>query len=135
MPGFRLVWRRLAMIAVAAIWSILAVVGQCWILHSVDRAVHPNHPLAAAVGSEFAVNTGHAHLSENHLSPCPLEAVTAPVARSEATVSASDAVAARVAVAPLPDRLVVPAGRDGRGALGPPGSGQDLLTRYCLARR
>jgi len=36
-------------------------VAQCWLPHARHHAAHPNHPLAAAVGNEFAVNIDHAH--------------------------------------------------------------------------
>jgi lipoprotein LpqS len=36
-----------------------------------SHEAHPNHPLATSLGTEFAINVNHAHLSNNSTTPCP----------------------------------------------------------------
>jgi hypothetical protein len=131
-------WTRFAVVVIAMTWSVAVVVAlaaQCWLPHPDGDAAHPNHPLAAAVGAEFAVNVDHAHLSHNSTAPCPVEFAIAPLPRSDAAASAHAGVSATTGVAGGPANQAVLAGRGPPLASGLPRSGQDLLTYYCLARR
>ena len=125
--------RRFAIVAVVAAWSIVTLLAQCWSPQHRHHTAHPVHPLAAVVGAEFVVNTNHAHFSDNSTPPCPLDFATAPAPRSESTAFAADVASSTpVATAAHADRHML-AGRGPPSGL--PRSGQDLLIRYCLARR
>lgn len=126
-------WLRFAIVAIVAAWSIAAVLAQCWSPQHGHPAAHPIHPLAAAVGAEFVVNTNHAHFSDDSTPPCPSDFATAPLPRSESTAFAADVVSsAPVATDTYAHRHTL-AGRGPPGGL--PRSGRDLLIRYCLTRR
>jgi hypothetical protein len=126
---------RAALVAVVLAWVAAAVAVQCWLpaLHS--HAAHPSHPLVTSLGGEFAINLDHAHLTDKSKLPCPKQFATAVLPRSATPSFAAAAVVAVAAIAGMLADLVVGAGR------GPPAApvfvraGQDLLTRFCLARR
>lgn len=131
----RVVWMRSAIVAVVLAWVVAAVAAQCWLPQVHRHAAHPNHPLATSVGSEFAVDIGHAHLSDNSTPPCPEQFATAALPRSATPSFESAAVAAAAGITGVPAYLVVPSGRGPPAALVSARTGQDLLTRLCLARR
>ncbi|KZS69258.1 hypothetical protein A4G26_26360 [Mycobacterium kansasii] len=104
-------------------------------LHSETHTRHPAHALLSTVGGEFAVNVDHAHLFDGSSTDCHNVFATAVLPRPATTLVALGAVAALIAITAALANLVVPAGR------GPPKvpitalAGQDLLSRFCLARR
>ncbi|OBK97211.1 hypothetical protein A5645_06705 [Mycobacterium asiaticum] len=128
--------RSMRMVVLAAVsWLVAVVVVQCWLPHVQHGAPHTPHPLAAAVGGEFTVNADHAHFSDNSTPPCQLDMVAVPLSRSNATIFTPASV---VPVAGLVAAHAHPAESTGRApprALDSSTCGQDLLTRYCLARR
>ncbi len=135
MKGRRVVWTRSAIVALALAWAAAVVAAQCWLPQVHLQPAHSDHPLATSVGSEFVLSADHAHLVDNSTPPCPEQFATAVLPRT-ATVSFESApVAAAAGIPGILTYLVVPAGR------GPPSvpvyvrAGQDLLTRYCRARR
>lgn len=101
---------------------VAAVAAQCWLPQAHRHAAHPNHPLVTSVGSEFAVNIGHAHLSDNSTPPCPEQFATAVLPRSTTPSFESGAVAATAGITGVLTCLVVPAGR------GPPAT----LASACM---
>lgn len=133
MTGRRAMWTRFAMGAV--VWSVVAAVAQCWMAQPQHHAAHHGHPLAAAVGGEFAVDSTHAHATDDAGQPCPLHLAAIALPHSDAMTFAAHIVAGAVAVASVQQQFMLPAGRGPPGVLHLPGSGRDLLTRYCLARR
>nr|VTO97132.1 hypothetical protein BIN_B_01852 [Mycobacterium riyadhense] len=135
MKGRRVVVTRSAIAAVALAWVVAAIATQCWLPQMHRHATHPNHPLVTSVGKEFAVNADHQHLSDNSTPPCPEQLATAVLPRWAAQASAAAAVAVAVGVAGVLTCLVVRAGRGPPAALISARTGQDLLTRFCLARR
>uniref|UniRef100_UPI000C1F03DB lipoprotein LpqS n=1 Tax=Klebsiella pneumoniae TaxID=573 RepID=UPI000C1F03DB len=96
---------------------------------------HPNHPLTTSVGSEFVINTDHGHLVENSMPPCPERLATAVLPRSATPVLLPDVVAAAPGMTAALTDPVAPAARGPPAAQGSVRTGQDLLTRFCLARR
>ncbi|WP_244232281.1 hypothetical protein [Mycobacterium innocens] len=126
-------WRSLIVVAMVAF--LVALVGHSAMLHSETNSPHPPHVLLSSVGGEFAVNIDHAHLFDGSLSECHNVFATAAVPRSATTLVERGVVSAVVAITAALANLVVSAGR------GPPKgpltilTGQDLLTRFCLARR
>src|SRR5258707_7173473 len=131
----RVVWMRAALVAVVLAWVAAAVAVQCWLpaLHS--HAAHPNHPLVTSLGGEFAINLDHAHLTDKSKLPCPKQFATAVLQRSATLSCAVAAVVAVAAIAGMLSDLVVVAGRGPPAAAVSVRTGQDLLTRFCLARR
>lgn len=125
---------RMAVLAAVA-WLVAVVVVQCWLPHVQHHAPHTPHPMAAAVGGEFTVNADHAHFSDNSTPPCPLDMVAAPVSRSHATTFAPASVSPVAGIVVAHTHPADSTGRGPPGALDCPTYGQDLLTRYCLARR
>ncbi|OSC39626.1 hypothetical protein [Mycobacterium decipiens] len=124
---------RSAIVAVAL--ALLVVTAQCWLPQLHRHVAHPNHPLTTSVGGEFIINTDHAHIVDNSTPPCPQQFATAVLPRSATPVFPSDAVAAAGGITAVLSHLVVPAGRGPPPALRSVRTGQDLLTRFCLARR
>ncbi|KZS68397.1 hypothetical protein A4G27_09595 [Mycobacterium kansasii] len=128
------VWTRSARIAIVLVVVVAAVAAQCWLPQLDRQPAHPSHPLSTAVGSEFAVNIGHAHLSDDSAAPCPPLQAGAVMPRSDAPVFEAAVVVGAGGIVGVLTAAVVVAGR------GPPTlpvdvrTGQDLLTRFCLSR-
>lgn len=128
------VWTRFAWIAIVLVVVVAAVAAQCWLPQLDRQPAHPSHPLSTAVGSEFAVNIGHAHLTDDSAPPCPPLHAGAVMPQSDTPAFAAAVVVVANGVAGVLIAAVVTAGR------GPPTlpvdvrAGQDLLTRFCLSR-
>ncbi|POX89069.1 hypothetical protein C3469_11580 [Mycobacterium kansasii] len=128
------VWTRSARIAIVLVVVVAAVAAQCWLPQLDRQPAHPSHPLSTAVGSEFAVNIGHAHLTDDSASPCPPLQAGAVMPRPDTPAFEAAVVVVAGGIASMPTAAVVVAGR------GPPTlpvdvrTGQDLLTRFCLSR-
>ncbi|WP_318187388.1 putative copper homeostasis (lipo)protein LpqS [Mycobacterium simulans] len=135
MKGRRVVVTRSAIAAVALAWVVAAIAAQCWLPQIHRHATHPNHPLVTSVGKEFAVNIDHAHLSDNSTPSCPEQFATGVLPRSAAQALEAAAIAVAVGIAGVLTCLVVRAGRGPPPVLASACTGQDLLTRFCLARR
>ncbi|WP_264078777.1 hypothetical protein [Mycobacterium szulgai] len=126
-------WR--SMIVVATVAFLVALVGHSAMLHSESHTSHPAHALLSTLGGEFAVNADHPHVFDGSSTHCHNVFATAVLPRPATTLVALGTVAAVVAITAVLASLVISAGR------GPPQgrfsalSGQDLLTRFCLARR
>ncbi|WP_036365270.1 putative copper homeostasis (lipo)protein LpqS [Mycobacterium asiaticum] len=125
---------RMAVLAVLA-WLVAVVVGQCWLPHLQQHAPHTPHPLAAVVGGEFTVNADHAHFSDNSTPPCPLDMAAVALSRSDATIFAPASVVPAAGIVVAHAHPAESTGRAPPRAVDCPTCGQDLLTRYCLARR
>jgi hypothetical protein len=122
-------------IGVAAAVAVVAVVGHCEPNLSELRASHTPHPSLSSLGSEFTVNAEYSHLVDGSSMACP-ESVTTAVLPRSATVSVGHgAVLAVLAITGWHAQPAVLAGRGPPGALGTARTGQDLLRRFCLARR
>ncbi|OBK24441.1 hypothetical protein A5634_03720 [Mycobacterium asiaticum] len=132
MTDQRATWLRFV---IAATFLVVLVLNQCWHHQPHRQTAHPDHPLAAVVGGEFAVNADHAHFANDLKASCPLDIAALPLPRSDATLFAPNAVDTVPAGPHLDTGSGPAAGRGPPGVLGLPRSGQDLLTRYCLARR
>lgn len=113
---------------------VAAVAAQCWLPQLDRQPAHLSHPLSTAVGSEFAVNIGHAHLTDDSASLCPPLQASAVIPRSHTPAFEAAVVVVASGIAGVLTAAVVVAGR------GPPTlpvdvrTGQDLLTRFCLSR-
>lgn len=122
-------------IGVAAAVVLIAVVSHCGSNLSGPRASHTPHAALSSPGREFTVNPDRAPLLEGSSTSCH-ESVTAAVLPRSGT--ASVARGAAITVASTTGRLAPPRKVAERGpprALGTALTGQDLLTRFCLARR
>jgi hypothetical protein len=128
-PGLRL------SIGVAAAVAVVAVVGHCEPNLSQPGVSHTPHPLLSSLGSEFTVNAEHAHLVDGSSTACHESVPTAVLPRSGTASVGHGAVMAVVAITGWQAQPAVLAGRDPPGALGTALTGQDLLRRFCLARR
>ena len=128
----RRVWTRAAIVAVALAWVVAVIAAQCWLPQIHRHATHSAHPLVTSVGKEFAVNTGHAHLTDNP--SCPKQFATAVLPRPAAETETAAAVVTATAIAVFAF-LIVPAGRGPPAVLSSILTGRDLLNRFCLARR
>ncbi|MCV7339873.1 hypothetical protein [Mycobacterium haemophilum] len=131
----QVVWTRSSLGAVSLIWVLVISGAQCGFLQPQPHAGHLKHPLAMSLGGEFAINVNHAHLSDNSKFECPDQFVTAVPPRSTTPSIVSVVVLAVASIAAALTNLVVPGGRGPPVALACVRTGQDLLTRFCLARR
>lgn len=131
----RPIWTRSAFVAVVLCWALAAVVAQCWAPQLREHAGHSHYPRSASAGSGLAVSGNHAHLVDNSKSPCPAQAAIAVLPR--VGTAPSDLAALPAATDPVGAQayLAVPAGRGPPSGRKSPDTGQDLLTRFCLARR
>lgn len=129
------VWMRSAIVAVALGVTVAAVAAACWLPQLHRHVAHPNHSLTTSVGSEFVINTDHGHLVDNSMPPCPERLATAVLPRSATPVFLPDVVAAAPGMTAALTDPVAPAARGPPAAQGSVRTGQDLLTRFCLARR
>jgi hypothetical protein len=118
-------------IGVAAAVAVVA----CGPNLSEPRTSHTPHPLLSSLGSEFTVNAEHAHLVDGSSTACHESVPTAVLPRSGTASVAPGAVMAVVAIRGWLAQPAVLAGRGPPGALGTALTGQDLLRRFCLARR
>jgi hypothetical protein len=128
-PGLQL------FIGVAAAVAVVAVVGHCEPNLSQPGVSHTPHPLLSSLGSEFTVNAQHAHLVDGSSTECHESVTTAVLPRSATASVGHGPVIAVVAITGWQAQPAVLAGRGPPGALGTALTGQDLLTRFCLARR
>lgn len=55
-------WLRSIFVVAAVVWGLVAVGAHAGLASGDHHAVHPPHALLTAVGAEFAVDVGHAHL-------------------------------------------------------------------------
>jgi hypothetical protein len=122
-------------IGVAAAVAVVAVVGHCGSNLSGPRASHAPHALISSLASEFTVNAEHTHLVDRSSTACHESVTTAVLPRSGTASVARGAVMAVVAITGWLPQPPVVAGRGPPRALGAALTGQDLLTRFCLARR
>ncbi|WP_155763584.1 hypothetical protein [Mycobacterium asiaticum] len=116
---------RLAIVVVVAAWSVTALVAHCW-LPQVNR--QSTSALAAAP-------TSFASMVDMHHVGCPPDIAGVPPALADTTTFAAIPAAAVSTIAAMPAYPYHQAGRGPPGSSGKPPSGQDLLIRYCLARR
>lgn len=125
-------WRPPIAMTVAVL--LLALVGHSGVLVPHPYEPHLPHPLASSIGGEFAVNADHAHLVNDSTTRCHVVLAAAVLSRAATplvdlgTVSAAAVTAAVVS-------LAVAVGRDPPRVHGLVLTGQELLTRFCLARR
>lgn len=122
-------------IGLAAVVAVVAVVGYCWPDLSGPRASHTPHALLTSPGSEFTVNAEHAHFVDGSSTACHESVTTAALPRSGTASVARGVVVAVVAITGWLAQPPVVAGRGPPRALGTALTGQDLLTRFCRARR
>jgi lipoprotein LpqS len=135
--------------AAAGLWrSVIAIVVVVWALalagsglvrpvSDAAAAPHPQHALLASLGGEFAVNIDHPHLGSGPLicsSPKAFGFAVLPQSSKFISVVLG-LLAGGLAVAGLLGPLGIWAGWGPHSALAAAGTGQDLLTRFCLSRR
>lgn len=128
--------RRRFVVAVAAAVAVLAIAGHCGLLRSVAQP--PASPsLVTSLGGELTASAAQPHLVVG-LPICKsskvLVTAALPKSATTALIALGAGVAAIIGMALLA-QLVVPAGRSPPRTLVTARTGQDLLTRLCLARR
>jgi lipoprotein LpqS len=129
-------WLRLRLlIGVVAAVAVVAVVGHCEPNLPGPRASRTPHTLLSSLGSEFTVNAEHAHLVDGSSTACHESVATAVLPRSGTASVAHGAAMAVVAITGWQAQPAVLAGRGPPGARDTALTGQDLLRRFCLARR
>jgi lipoprotein LpqS len=124
---------RSVMTIMVAVWVLVGVAG-CWIVRSEPSESNPAHAFSISLSGEFAVNADHAR-PDCAMSACPKAfamavlppSVTALVALVAAIVVTT--IVGSAAHCAAPTRQSPP-----RGVLIAL-TGQDVLTRFCLARR
>jgi len=122
-------------IGVAAAVAVVAVVGHCEPNLSEPRASHTAHALLSSLGSEFTVNAEHSHLVDGSSTACHESVTTAVLPRPGTASVARGAVMTVVASTGWLAQPPAVAERGPPRALGTALTGQDLLTRFCRARR
>lgn len=129
--------RLIFFVAVAAAVVALAIIGHCRLLRSVSEPPYPSQPLLSSVSGNLTLNADQPRLVEG-LPICKSSKMFATAALPKpaaAALIALGAVTAGVVVKEWLSQLVVAAGRGPPPALAAALTGQDLLTRFCLARR
>lgn len=121
--------------AAAVAW--MAVIGHCIPLRSASQPLQVAKPLLSLVSSPVAGAAGQQLLLDGKpmcKASKPLATVALPKSSATALLLL-DAVLAGAAARDWLTKLVVPAGRGPPGGPAAPVTGQDILTRFCLARR
>ena len=119
-----------------ALAVLLAVVAHCGLLRSASPGAHAPQPLLTTLRSELTVNADHPYVDNGPSKGCSKAFADAVLPQSPVTaVAALSVLPAVVTVAGWLATRVVPAGRDPPRGLTAALTGQDLLTRFCLARR
>lgn len=129
--------RRRLVVAVAGAVAVLAIAGHCGLWRSVPQPPSASKFFVTSLGGEFTAHAAQPRLADG-LPVCKLAKVLVTAALPKSAMTALIALGAGVAAiigTALLAQLVVPAGRGPPGALGTARTGQDLLTRLCLARR
>lgn len=121
----------------AAVVVVLLVLlfGHSAMLHSETHAPHPPHALLSSLGGQVSVNTSHAHLLNGASAHCHNDFATAVLPRSSTTLVQLGVAAAVVAITTMLASLVASAGRGPPRTLASALVGQDISTRFCVARR
>lgn len=131
-PWWRLIAAPAAVVAAVAVWIL--VLGHAEVRHE-PAASHPAHALVSSLGGEFRISGNHAHI-ENP-SAAHHEALMTGVLPSAPVYTAATlcVVVAAVGAVGLFGRHLISGGRGPPRGLAAILTGQDLLTRFCLARR
>lgn len=132
--GRPLRWR--SAIAVAAVAWVLTAVVHCGPARAESDTPKVPHPLLTSLGSAFAINVDHPQLVDAHAQCHHHEQFAAAALPRAATALVTlGVVVAVLAVEGSSAQPVVLAARGPPFAAGNVFTGQDLLTRFCLARR
>ena len=132
-------WRAaagLAVVAAAVAMWVFAFGGHS-VLRSQVPAPHPAHALIGSLGSQFAVNVDHPHVSKGSPTVDHHEAFAVGVLPNgpAAAIAALGVVVAVAAGASPGWQQNMLAGRGPPRGLRAALTGQDLLMRFCLSRR
>jgi hypothetical protein len=127
--------RRRPWVATAMVVALLGLLGHNAWLHSGTSAPHRPHALLSSVGGEFSVSADHAHLSNGSYTHRHNDFATAVLPRPSTSLIQVGATVVAVAITAILAGFIAPAGRGPPNALVWALSGQDILTRFCTARR
>lgn len=119
---------------VAALW-LLAGAASCFLVCPERSASNPAHAVLTSRDGEFAVHADHARVECGQSPACPQALATTLLPRSATALVALWTAVAMATVAGSLARWVAPTRRGPPGGLPLVLTGQDLLTRFCLARR
>lgn len=124
-------------VAVAAAVAALAIAGHCGLSRAVPQHLSPVQSVLSSRGGELTAHAGQPHLVDG-LPNCKASTVLVtpalPKSANTALIALGAGLTAVIGMALLA-QLVPPAGRSPPLALVTSLSGQDRLTRFCLARR
>ncbi|WP_456320285.1 putative copper homeostasis (lipo)protein LpqS [Mycobacterium intracellulare] len=125
------------LIALVATVGILAIAAHSDVLGPAPQTPHHGQVVVSATGAVSTIDGAHAHLKSgsSDADHGAFPVVVAPRATSAAMTGLVLVVMIRAAAACSVMRRVATAGRGPPIARGPIFSGQDVLTRFCLARR
>lgn len=125
---------RSVIVIAAAVWVLIGTAG-CELVRSASPASDPPHALLTSLGGEFTVTMDNAGLDRSWSHACPKTFTKVVLPRPASALVALGVVVAGVAIAGSLAHLVLPAGRGPPRGLAAALTGQDLLTRFSLARR
>lgn len=120
-------------LALAMLFGVVAV---CGLLRPGHPGPHSPRSSLTSLDSQLTVSVDQPYVDNGRWKACRKAFAEAMLPQPPVTaLAAFGMVAAVVAVAGWRTPRVVPAGRDPPRGLAPFRTGQDLLTRFCLARR
>lgn len=126
----------LAIAAMAVTVWVLAMAAHCGLLRPESVAPHPPVPSLTSMGAEFAGSIGAPQLNDGSATTCDHPFAIAVLPRSLSTTLTAVGVAVVVAaVIGWQAQRALRSGRSPPYGLAHILTGQDLLTRLCLARR
>lgn len=129
--------RLVSFAVLAAAVALLAVIGHCVPLRPGSQPPHSAAPLLSTVSTETA-GTAHQPLLRGGKSICKASKLLATAALPKSPQTSLLLLGGVLAGLFVRNRPAKPMGLAGRGPPGAPaalGSGRDLLTMFCLARR
>ncbi|MEE3754845.1 MULTISPECIES: hypothetical protein [Mycobacterium] len=130
---------RVVVAIAAAVWLVLGALG-CGLVHFAPLAFDPPHAFVTAPGGGSGpgasdIQAQHASLYRGLVAKCSKVFGAMPVSGPVTALVELGLAVAVVAVAGSRIKLVVPVGRAPPRAAAIAFNGQDLLTRFCIARR
>lgn len=124
-----------SVIAIATVVWVLAIAAGCGLLRFESPGSDQARAFLTSLDSEFAVNADQARLDECSSFAYPTAFAATVPPRSATTLVALGAIVAVAAIVGSLNHLLVPARRGPPRALTTVFTSQDLLTRFCIARR
>jgi lipoprotein LpqS len=126
---------RSAIAIMVTVWMFVGVAGCCYLVRSEGSELSPAQAFSTSLTSEFALNADHASVDCAASPACPQAfAMAALPPSATALVALAIAVVVATVVGSVANR-VAPTRRAPPSGVLVALTGQDVLTRLCLARR